>query len=85
MEERDFYLDELSKAHKEYFETDKKYHQYWEQFFYSETETTRTEAKRIQSPKDWRIIEKMEKELDEKREKFREAEKEWHLFLSRNS
>ena len=85
MEEIDFYLDELEKARKEWFEATNKHYAYWEQFWYSGVNIEKIEVKKSPTEEDWKVIQELEKEEDEKQEKFRKAEVAWHSFLARQS
>lgn len=82
IEEQDFHLDELTKARKEYFEADQGLHNYWEQFLYTIKDGAMIEPKPY-NVEEYKKIEKMEKEVEEKRQKYIKAKGNWQSFLSR--
>jgi hypothetical protein len=82
--ERDYYLDEFSKAMKEYFDYERTYYDYMGQFFstYLNGVLQRAATKGMNAS-EWKIVEDMRKELENKRDVFRDAEQKLRLFYKK--
>lgn len=82
--EKDYYLEELRKVRKEYLEIEQKLHNYCKQFSGTIKDGVMVGAKPI-TAEVFKKMEKLRKEVENKRKKYDKANEDWKSFLSRYS
>ena len=80
--EKDFYLEELKKAHEEFWQADENFFNFFKQFSNKSKNGVIIDAGKIMLPENQKKLKELYQTVEEKRDKLREVEKKWASFFS---